>query len=114
MNICPKCKSLSVKCLNNVDYRVVALGASVVFRCLNCKFEGPIFPEIKTLNIKVKPNSKKNEIILKDGNYEIKIKAPPEDNKANLELVKFLSKEFKTKIRIKAGFTGKNKIIEFN
>ncbi|MDD5178250.1 MAG: DUF167 domain-containing protein [Candidatus Nanoarchaeia archaeon] len=72
-----------------------------------------MFPEVKTLNIKVKPNSKKNEINLKDGIYEIKIKAPPEDNKANLELIKFLSKKFNTKVKIKSGLTSKNKVIQF-
>jgi uncharacterized protein (TIGR00251 family) len=114
MNICPKCKSINVKCLNNVDYNVVALGASVIFKCLDCNFQGGIFPEVKTLNIKVKPNSKKNEINLKDEVYEVRIKAPPEDNKANLELIKFLSKKFNTRIRIKSGLTSKNKVIQFD
>ncbi|MDD5254141.1 MAG: DUF167 domain-containing protein [Candidatus Nanoarchaeia archaeon] len=73
-----------------------------------------MFPEVKSLNIKVRPNSKKNDLILKDGNYIVNIKAPPEDNKANLELIKFLSKKFNTKVRIKSGLTSKNKIIYFD
>ncbi len=51
------------------------------------------------LRIKVIPRSKTNEIIeiIKDDKKEetikIRIKAPPEKNKANQELIKFLSKE---------------------
>lgn len=46
MNICPKCKSKRVKCLTNIDYKVVALGANPMFKCLDCGFEGEIFPEV--------------------------------------------------------------------
>ena len=63
----------------------------------------------------VKPNSKENKIIEfnKDSNtYKIQIKAKPEDNKANIELIKFLSKELKKKIRIASGFRSKEKIVE--
>ena len=63
----------------------------------------------------VKPNSKENKIIdfNKDSNtYKIQIKAKPEDNKANIELIKFLSKELKKKVRITSGFKSKEKIVE--
>lgn len=63
----------------------------------------------------VKPNSKENKIIEfnKDSNtYKIQIKAKPEDNKANIELIKFLSKELKKKVRIASGFRSKEKIVE--
>ena len=63
----------------------------------------------------VKPNSKESKIIEfnKDSNtYRIQIKAKPEDNKANIELIKFLSKELKKKVRIASGFKSKEKIVE--
>ena len=46
MNICPKCKSKRVKNLTNIDYKVIALGANPLFKCLECGFEGEIFPEV--------------------------------------------------------------------
>ncbi len=63
----------------------------------------------------VKPNSQKNEILGFDEEkqaYIVRIKAKPEDNKANIELVKFLSKEMKAKIRIVGGFKSKEKLLE--
>lgn len=70
----------------------------------------------KTIKIKVKPNSGKQEIIENsDGNATgclVYLKSAPENNKANLELIKVLEKHFKKKIKIKSGFTSKNKLIE--
>ena len=43
---------------------------------------------------------------------KIQIKAKPEDNKANIELIKFLSKSLKKKVRIVSGFKSKEKIVE--
>ncbi len=42
----------------------------------------------------------------------VAIAAPPEDNKANLELVKFLSRKLKKQVRIASGFGSKTKILE--
>ena len=63
----------------------------------------------------IKPNSLSNEIIgfNKDkGEYLIKIKARPEDNKANKELIKFLSNVLGKRVKIKSGFKSREKIIE--
>ena len=63
----------------------------------------------------VKPNSRENKIIEfnKDSNtYKIQIKAKPEDNKANIELIKFLSKSLKKKVRIFSGLKSREKIVE--
>ena len=73
--------------------------------------------EIKesTFKIIAKPNSRKNEIIgynkEKDA-YVINIKEKAEDNKANIELIRFLSKELNKKVRIKSGLKSKIKILE--
>ena len=68
----------------------------------------------KIIKIKVKPNSGKQEVIENknsDG-YIVNLKSAPENNKANVELIKVLEKHFKKKIKIKSGFTSKNKLIE--
>lgn len=52
--------------------------------------KSPVF-----LRVKVIPSSKKNEIteVMEDETIKIRIKAPPERQKANKELLKFLSQE---------------------
>jgi uncharacterized protein (TIGR00251 family) len=65
------------------------------------------------LQIKIKPHSGKSEIIGENGNYVVHLKSLPENNKANLELIKLLKKYFRGKeVKIKSGFTSRNKIIE--
>ena len=70
---------------------------------------------MKAIEIKVKPNSKKTEITaIKDEVYHINIKAPAEDNKANIELIKFLKKFFKKQPKILSGLTSKKKLIKLS
>ncbi len=68
------------------------------------------------INIKISPNSSKNEI-LNDGEiHKIKITSPPIDGKANKALIEYLSKSFKipkTSIKILKGETSKEKTILF-
>ncbi|AFY56394.1 TIGR00251 family protein [Rivularia sp. PCC 7116] len=68
--------------------------------------------------VKVKPNSKKQEIIEEDdGSLTIRLKSPPVDGKANEELIKILSKKFnvpKSYIRIKSGASSRQKLIEID
>ena len=65
------------------------------------------------INIKVKPSSGKQEIKeLSNNQYTVNLKSPPEDNKANLELIKLLKKHFKKDIKIIKGKKSRNKIIE--
>ena len=68
------------------------------------------------VNIKISPNSKKNEIINEGDFTKIKITAQPIDGKANKALIEFLSKNFKipkTSIKILKGETSKDKTILF-
>ena len=68
------------------------------------------------VNIKISPNSKKNEIIKTENETKIKISAQPIDGKANKSLIEFLSKHFKipkTSIKILKGETSKEKTILF-
>jgi uncharacterized protein len=67
------------------------------------------------LNIKVKPNSQKSEFDEK--NNLAYLKSPPQDNKANIELIKLLAKHFKvssSQVKIKKGLTSREKAIEIN
>ena len=67
------------------------------------------------LKVKAVPNSSKNQFCgLFDGAIKVKIKAPAVENKANEELVKFLSKTLKipkSNISIESGNTSKVKIV---
>ena len=67
-----------------------------------------------TLNIKVIPNSSKNELIKEPDRLRLKITAPPVDNKANKFVIEYLSKFFKipkTTIQIVRGTTSREKTI---
>ena len=72
------------------------------------EIKGEIFKVI------VKPNSRKNGILGYDEErqaYIISIKEKAEDNKANIELIRFLSKILGRKARIKSGLKSREKII---
>lgn len=64
------------------------------------------------IRIKVKTNSKEQNIEKIEDFYFVKLKSYAEEGKANLELIKLLKKYFKKKVKIKSGFTSRNKIIE--
>ena len=66
---------------------------------------------MEIINVIVKPNTKENTITKIGDIYKVKIKAVPKEGKANLELIKFLSKHFKRKARIISGFNNKKKLI---
>ncbi len=72
------------------------------------------------IRVKLKPQSPKTELtqIIEDENgktLKINVKAAPEKNKANIELIKFLSKETGTateNIKIISGATERTKLIK--
>jgi hypothetical protein len=67
------------------------------------------------LNILVKPNSPKTEIIGYNSatdSLKVNVHARPEDNKANIELIKFFARLLKKKVTIKTGLTSKQKILK--
>lgn len=69
----------------------------------------------KIFKIIVKPNSLTNEIIGYDESkkaYKVAIKAPADKNKANKEIIRFLSKKLKKRVKIKSGLSSKVKFIE--
>lgn len=72
------------------------------------------------IRCKIKPNSKKGPFIERKIDemgdiYEIFVREPAVENKANLAVIKILSKEFntpKTKIKLQKGSKSKIKIFE--
>jgi len=65
------------------------------------------------IKIKVFPSSKKEEIKkISENFYNVYLKKPPLDNRANKELIKFLKNYFKTNIKILKGMKSNYKIIE--
>lgn len=65
------------------------------------------------IKVFVKTNSKKQKI-QKTGEdtYNIYLKSLPIENKANIELIKLLKKQFKKEVKIISGKTNNKKIIE--
>lgn len=69
------------------------------------------------LKITVKSNAKKTRIVGVDENknaLKVEVAAPPEDNRANLEIIKFFTRETKKTVKIKKGLTSKEKLLFFN
>ena len=64
------------------------------------------------IKIKIHANSSKEEIKKINGVYEVWLKEKPVQGKANFKLLKLLKKYFKKNVKIKSGFTSRNKIIE--
>lgn len=68
------------------------------------------------LLIIVKANSSKNSITGYDENrkaVKVNIKEPAENNKANIEIIKFFKKLTKKDVRVISGLTSKKKLLKF-
>lgn len=71
--------------------------------------------DLTKFKIIVKPSSRENKVNGFDNKrnaFIVCVKAKPENNKANIEIIKFLSKYLKKKVRISSGLKSKGKIIE--
>ena len=69
----------------------------------------------KTFKIIVKPNSPSNEIVNFDiarQAYRVDIKEKAENNKANKEIIRFISKMLKKEVKIIKGLKSKEKILK--
>lgn len=67
------------------------------------------------LRVRVKPNASETTLLGYDEQRHailIAVAAAPEDNKANLALLKFLKKQLGKPVRLKSGATSRDKIIE--
>ena len=66
------------------------------------------------VKVLVKARAKRSEIVKYDTErkaYIVNIKAPPEDGKANLELIKLFKKMFKKNVKIIKGLKNKEKLL---
>ena len=63
------------------------------------------------LSLKVKPNASRTEIVSFDP-LVISVKEPPEDNRANIELVRYLGKILGKPVRLLVGATSKRKVFK--
>ena len=71
-----------------------------------------------TISIKVKTKQQKSKVEkLEDSSYLVSVKALPDKNKANIEIINLLSEYFnvtKSQIEIKSGKTSSRKIVSIN
>lgn len=63
------------------------------------------------LEIKVVPNASQNKVVEENGLLKVYIKAVPDKNKANSELIKFFKKEFGLQVEIKSGDKSRKKLL---
>ncbi len=73
--------------------------------------------ENNRLQIIVKPNSSRTEIICFDadsGGLRVNVAAPADKNKANIEIIKFFTRLSKKKVFIKSGAISKKKLLFFH
>jgi len=68
---------------------------------------------MKIVTVKIKPGASETKILSQNENkLEVAVAASPEQNKANIELLKFLTKHFKSKVKIIRGLHSREKIIK--
>ena len=67
------------------------------------------------ISVKVKANSKSDDVSAESGIYIVRTKAPPRQGRANEAVIKLLAEYFKkpkSAVRIASGGSSKNKIVE--
>ena len=67
------------------------------------------------IQVKVKPDSKSEEVSQEGDSFIVKVKKPPKEGKANQAVIKLLAGHFgvpRNQVRIVRGFTSKNKVVE--
>ena len=64
------------------------------------------------INIKVRTNAPETKITKEDNLIYLDVHAKPENNQANIEIIKFFHRLYKKPVTIVAGLTSKKKILE--
>ena len=67
------------------------------------------------VQVRVKPNSRTDEINQEGNNFIVKVKEPPREGRANQAVIKLLAQHFgvsQGQVRILSGFKSKNKVVE--
>ncbi|MEK6903290.1 MAG: DUF167 domain-containing protein [Nanoarchaeota archaeon] len=69
----------------------------------------------RTYKVTVRPRSAETTILKEEGDHlTVAVHASPENGKANLELIKFLSKYFDAEVKILRGLTSRKKTVLVN
>jgi uncharacterized protein (TIGR00251 family) len=70
---------------------------------------------MKTIRLKVKPGSRREELTeLDDGTWLARVKAPPVDGKANAAVIELVARHFglrKSQVSIKSGASARMKLV---
>lgn len=73
---------------------------------------------MRRIQVKVKPNARQSSLEpQEDGSWLALLKSPPVDGKANQELIALVAGQFsvrKAQVRIKAGASGRSKLVEID
>ena len=80
------------------------------FTSLRPTAESPLY-----LRVRISPNAPQTEIIGRmDDNetWKIRVHAPPEKNRANEELIRFLGKNYSLSVQILSGKTDRTKLLK--
>ena len=67
------------------------------------------------IQVKVKPNSRAEEVSQEGDSFIVKVKEPPKEGKANQAVVKLLAEHFgvhQSQVRIFSGLRSRNKVVE--
>jgi uncharacterized protein (TIGR00251 family) len=67
------------------------------------------------IKVKVKPNSKTEELSREGDSFIVNVKEPPKEGKANQAVIKLLAEHFgvpQSQVRILNGLKNRNKVIE--
>jgi uncharacterized protein (TIGR00251 family) len=65
------------------------------------------------IQVKVYPHSGREEIVnVNKDSYNVYLKKPAEEGKANIELLKLLRRHFRVEAKIIKGITNRNKIVK--
>jgi len=67
------------------------------------------------IQVKVKPNSRSEEVRREGDSFIVKVKEPPREGKANQAVIRLLAEHLgvpKSQVRILSGSKSKNKVVE--
>jgi uncharacterized protein (TIGR00251 family) len=67
------------------------------------------------IQVKVKPNSRTEEISREGNSFIVKVKQPPKESKANQAVIKLLAEHFgvpQSQVRILSGFRSRNIVVD--
>ena len=65
--------------------------------------------------VKVKANSRTEEVSQEGNSFAVKVKEPPREGKANQAVIRLLAEHFgipRSRVRILSGFKSRNKVVE--